>query len=94
MINFTRGNWTACIDGTVDITDENGQLLSVYADILRDYEYEPELQGNARLIASAPEMYRLLKVWTQIQAQPMLMNERRKARELLARIDVEESVDD
>lgn len=42
-----------------------------------------------RLTAAAPEMYELLKVWTEIQAQPMLREARDKARELIARIDGE-----
>ena len=42
---------------------------------------------NARLIAAAPEMYKLLKVWTQIGAEPTLMNARKRAVELLDSID-------
>ena len=42
---------------------------------------------NARLIAAAPEMYELLKVWTQIGAEPTLMNARKRAVELLDSID-------
>ena len=43
--------------------------------------------ANARLIAAAPEMYELLKVWVQVQAQPTLRNAQDKARELIERID-------
>ena len=42
--------------------------------------------ANARLIAAAPEMYELLKVWVQVQAQPTLRNAQDKAQKLLARI--------
>ena len=49
---------------------------------------------NARLIAAAPDMYELLKVWTQIGAQPTLKNARKQAEELLARIDGKEANDD
>lgn len=44
-------------------------------------------EANARLIAAAPEMYELMKIWVQVQAQPTLRNAQDKARELLARID-------
>ena len=47
--------------------------------------------ANAQLIAAAPEMYELLKVWANIQVQPTLMNARKKTQELLARIDGEEA---
>ena len=50
-------------------------------------EHIKEIQANARLIASAPEMYELLKVWTEIQAQPTLRTAQETARKLLARID-------
>lgn len=43
--------------------------------------------ANARLIAAAPEMYELMKIWVQVQAQPTLRNAQDKARELLERID-------
>ena len=49
---------------------------------------------NARLIAAAPEMYRLLKVWTQIGAEPTLKNALKRAAELLVRIDGKEAKDD
>ena len=43
--------------------------------------------NNGRLIAAAPEMYKLMKIWVQVQAQPTLRNAQDKARELLERID-------
>ena len=46
-----------------------------------------ETQANARLIAAAPEMYKLLKVWVNVQVQPTLREAQNTARELLARID-------
>ena len=51
-------------------------------------------KANARLIAAAPEMYRLLKVWTQIGAEPTLKNARKQAEELLVRIDGKQAKDD
>ena len=50
-----------------------------------------ETDANGRLIAAAPEMYELLKIWTEIQAQPTLMEAQKKAQELLAYIDGEEA---
>ncbi len=47
-----------------------------------------------RLMAAAPEMYRLLKVWTQIGAEPTLKNARKRAVELLDSIDGEETKDE
>ena len=44
-----------------------------------------------RLIAAAPKMYELLKVWTQIGVQPTLMNTRKRAKELLDSIDGKET---
>ena len=46
-----------------------------------------EGQANARLIAAAPEMYEMLKVWTRAYTEPMRMDAWKKALELLARID-------
>ena len=48
-------------------------------------------KANARLIAAAPKMYELLKVWTQIGVQPTLMNTRKRAKELLDSIDGKET---
>ena len=43
--------------------------------------------NNPRLMAVAPEMYDLLKVWVTVQAQPDLRIAQERARELLASID-------
>ena len=47
-------------------------------------------ERNARLITAAPEMYELLKAWTQIRAEPTLKNARKRAEELLDSIDGKE----
>ena len=47
--------------------------------------------NNPRLITAAPEMYEQLKVLVNIQAQPTLNDEQKRARALLERIDVEEA---
>ncbi|MBQ3446864.1 MAG: hypothetical protein IJG37_04385 [Synergistaceae bacterium] len=81
MSKFTQGKWTAeMIYGDHPIVTADGRMV---ADCFNN-------EANARLIASAPEMYELLKVWTQIQAQPTLRNAQETARELLARIDGKE----
>ena len=49
------------------------------------------VKAQSRPLAYVPEMYELLKVWTQVRAEPMLMNARDTARKLLARIDGEEA---
>ena len=59
--------------------------------LIADCFNTPDSKANAHLIAAAPEMYELLKVWVSIQAQPTLMNAREKAKELLARIDGKEA---
>lgn len=53
-----------------------------------------ENMANARLIAAAPEMYELLEVWVNLQAQPTLMEARKRAQELLVRIDGTEAGND
>ena len=55
---------------------------------------EEEVHANGRLIAAAPEMYELLKVWAKQQAQTTLMAAQKRAQGLLARIDVEEAKDE
>ncbi len=60
MSKFTQGTWKPCIDGSVDIEDDRGHLIGTICDIVRLYEDEAEAMANSRLIASAPEMYRLL----------------------------------
>ena len=61
MSSFTKGKWEACVDGSVDLKDDSGRVIDVYSGILRQYPNEGELMANARLIAAAPKMYRILK---------------------------------
>lgn len=46
-----------------------------------------EAKANTRLIAAAPEMYEMLKVWTLAYTEPMRMDARKRAVELLGCID-------
>ena len=58
---------------------------------LKTLDYAPERDRLYRMKEAAPEMYELLKVWTQILAQPTLMIAKEKAKELLNRIDGEDA---
>lgn len=82
MSKFTGGKWG--IEGTVPfgIKSEASPRIAIVL--------KPE---DARLIASAPEMYELLKVWTHRQAQPDLRIAQERARELLASIDGTEEIE-
>ena len=83
MNKFTKGEWKENAD---EIFLPNGKWYKA-----NGFVSDEEMQANARLIAAAPKMYELLKVWTQVGAEPMLMNARDTARKLLARIDGEEA---
>ena len=89
MRRFTYGKWTV------------RKLLQVEwgvfaeRDGFRDREPVADCfdnEANARLIAAAPEMYELLNVWVNVQAQPTLRNAQKRAEELLARIDGDSNV--
>ena len=60
MSKFTKGQWEAMSDGTIVILNrrgEPGEIVASADSIERD---EDEVFANARLIAAAPEMYRIL----------------------------------
>ena len=85
MPKFTSGRWSIAppiFDGDAIFAppQEKGRRNEVVAMGILN-------KADARLIAAAPEMYELLKVWTQLQAQPDLMIAQEKAKDLLARID-------
>lgn len=81
MSEFTQGKWEVdFIYGDHPIVTANDRIV---ADCFNN-------EANARLIAATPDMYELLKVWVQVQAQPTLRNAKDKARELLERIDGKE----
>lgn len=97
MSEFTKGKWTAFYGEdfhgirAAHTDDEqghdygNGQII---AHVVR--WNDGHSWANARLIAAAPEMYELLKVWVQVQAQPTLRNAKDTAQKLLTRIDGKE----
>ena len=85
MKKFTEGKWEVASDGCIEVDSETG-LTHGIAEVMNFYTAEGE--ANARLIAAAPEMYRLIKeafavsrVWN---FEPNLYE---AAKYLLARID-------
>ena len=98
MSEFTKGKWVWDEEtGYINSHRGNEDFIVAYVTSAANNfdngcspKLRAELETNARLIAAAPEMYELLKVWTELQVQPDLMNARKRARELLALIDEEE----
>ncbi|MBQ3455814.1 MAG: hypothetical protein IJG36_05205 [Synergistaceae bacterium] len=97
MSGFTKGKWIYYPPSENDIREglENYDILSIQERTghFRKIGHcigTTYTEANARLIVAAPEMYELLKVWTQIQAQPTLMNAQENARKLLSCIDGKE----
>ena len=89
MSKFTAGKWTPYYDGRVEIR-VNDRIEHYYLDLIG--ADEERLSANARLIAAAPEMYKLLNALVHREydntVTTVLMS---KAQELLARIDSEEA---
>ena len=81
MSKYTPGKWEAQSHPTkyIELWKVVAPDMTVAIGIMREHD--------ARLMAAAPEMYDLLKVWVTVQAQPTLMYARERARELLASID-------
>ena len=88
MSGFTKGKWV--YDKHYGCIHHDGKLIAEVAGAGGSNYRHAQGEANARLIAAAPEMYELLKVWTQIQAQPALMIAQENARKLLASIDGKE----
>ena len=99
MTKFLQGKWVADEVGEY-VFMQTHEGLEMVAQ-MRGWSYLTkhltpdeaiEVQkANARLIAAAPEMHELLKVWTQIGAEPTLKNARKRAEELLDSIDGKET---
>ena len=99
MSEFTKGKWTADNRGVYIFTHDFDMMICqmrgwayLKAQGLSDDEAIEVQKANACLIAAAPEMYELLKVWVNVQAQPMLRDAQKMAQELLARIDGDSDV--
>ena len=88
MSEFTKGKWYVIQGAGIDeldvISEDKRNICCLFGYSVSRWN---EQKANARLIAAAPEMYELLKVWVQVQAQPTLRNAQDKARELIERID-------
>ena len=74
MSEFTKGKWEVCVDGSVDVFDESGQLVSTYSDVI-GRKSDKQLMADARLIAAAPEMYRLLENLYKVHNAKSKVNE-------------------
>ncbi len=101
MSKFTKGKWEYVqAFGVVCSEDTSAVIANVRgAGTGSCFCLTQEEQANARLIATAPEMYKVLQVFAD---EPSEAEERvdelctayYQARELLARIDGEEAEDD
>ena len=104
MSKFTGGKWTAddygCYvfaHGTdMMICQMRGEGYLRSKEGLSDEEIMAVQEANARLIAAAPEMYELLRIFTDEPSETEkriyeLCSAFLKAQELLARIDGEEA---
>ena len=94
MNEFTKGEWVADDMGEYVFAHGFNMMICqirgwayLKAQGLSSDEAIDVQKANARLIAAAPEMYELLKIWVQVGAQPTLRNAQDKTRELLERID-------
>lgn len=94
MSKFTPGKWIYYPPSEFDISKgiEDYDILSIQRkkehSIMVGHSIGTiHTEKDARLIVAAPKMYELLKVWTQVKAQPTLMNAQKKAQKLLDRID-------
>ena len=89
MSKFTQGEWNYLEEYIPEGSILNEKKYLIQSETREDVALV-WTEANARLIAAAPKMYELLKVWTQIRAEPTLKEARDTARKLLARIDGEE----
>ena len=94
MNEFTKGEWVADDMGEYVFAHGFNMMICqirgwayLKAQGLSSDEAIDVQKANARLIAAAPEMYEMLKVWTRAYTEPMRMDAWKKALELLARID-------
>ena len=92
MSKFTQGEWRYREVDPIseELNTHKYVLWAVGERTLQSIGYI-FTEANARLIVAAPKMYKLLKVWVQVQAQPTLMDARDTARKLLASIEGEKA---
>ncbi len=94
MSNFTKGKWSC--DQLLPDKNDRSILITTptafIAKVLLRHDVS-EMEANARLIAAAPEMYRLLQnfVYPEEPITTRTLNLSSRAWELLRRIDGEEA---
>ena len=86
MNKFTRGEWKAYPDGSIDV-EVNGRTEHSYADLIS--ADDEALAANAKLIAAAPEMYELLRRFANCRHEDDMFDIMECAQDLIARIDSE-----
>ena len=96
MSNFTQVKWT--YDPTNGIVHDDGKLIAEVAGAGGSNYRHARGEGNARLIAAAPEMYELLRVFADEPSEAEgriyeLCLAWHEARKLLARIDGKETAE-
>ena len=96
MSKFTQGKWEwdkeNCLVFTTMHSEDGSSERYYVADFEMDYAISrEEREANARLIASAPEMYELLE---SLVAHSYSQDKAIRIANLLARIDGEEENDD
>ena len=100
MSKFTQGEWEwdkeNCLVFTTMYSEDGSSERYYVADFEMDYAISrEEREANARLIASAPEMYELLESLVNILlAHSYSQDKAIRIVDLLARIDGEEKVHD
>ena len=97
MSKFTPGKWE--VDGfgqAISVFDEREEATLFIVDHVYSWaNRDGEAEANARLIAAAPEMYRLLKeelIPTSDYDGILSFSREAKIRAVLARIDGEEEI--
>ena len=81
MAKFTSGKWEACSDGSVCLPNGKWYMPRGFID-------NAEIEVNARLIAAAPELYKMLELATEwIEELEINSIIARTSRKLLNRID-------
>jgi len=59
-MKHTKGPWVVCYDGNID-SESGRSICALGFSTYKEYNDQPEMKANARLIASSPKMYAALK---------------------------------
>ena len=99
MSKFTKGQWMLDdspdeYNGNIVIYDPDGSYIGIARNKGLDYiDFKTEAQANARLIAAAPEMYKLLTAVANYKPD-IIWDVVSHAKELLLRIDGKEAANE